>query len=578
MGFERYREIVKLEEIRTLFENGEYDAAKAAADGIRKERLKDSSDLLLLAMLYRKCGEYKTAKELLLRIYKKKVTWLVLEELMEVCLAEKNPEEAEVYLKEYCRISGGDPRNYIYKYRIGRQKHRPEEELLPLLQKLKAEEYTEKYGYELAKLYHKLGRGQECVEECEDLILWFGEGTYVERAKALQAYYRGELSAEDIAAKAERRIRESKEREEERSRAEKAGIQNGGAQRMPEEKEAVSGTDEPMWEPDGFFAAAAEEESGMPAEEPEEYEQISLFELQEPAGEAAEFENFRTKSDAAFEPAEEDLQEDSEKELTQPGRELSARLSESGVSLEETLRGYALTERVRKQLIRVLEEIVAGEKKCHCLVITGEKQSGKTTLGMYLAKLLYELSCIGSPRVAKIGAHKLNRIKLSEKKEQLRDSCLIVEGAEELTGETVAELLDFIGDTDSPGAVILEDSAGGMDRFLNSHAECGGIFRNRVRLPEYDSGELMGFALEYIREQEYEIGREAKEILKQETERLAGAEGKEGRLAETMKIVKAAIANADNRNREKILMMAAAGNFLAAKSMELAAEDFGVIR
>ena len=178
MGMERYRTIIRLEEIRSLLESEEYEAAKEVADSIRKEKIKDSSDLFLLSAVYRKCGDFDAAKEFLLRIYEKKASWRVLEELMEICLAQKNPEEAEEYLKYYGKISGGDPRNYIYEYRIGRQKHRPDAELLPILQTLKAEEYTEKYAYELAKLYHKLGREQECMAECADLILWFGEGTY----------------------------------------------------------------------------------------------------------------------------------------------------------------------------------------------------------------------------------------------------------------------------------------------------------------------------------------------------------------------------------------------------------------
>ena len=165
MGIERYRAIVRLEEIRSLMDAGDYEAAKLTADSIRKERLKDSADFFLLADVYRKCGELDTAKEFLLRIYDKKVTWRVLEELMEVCLAEKNQEDAQMYFKQYVKLSGGDPRNYIYEYRIGRQMRRPDEELLPVLQTLKAEEYTEKYAYELAKLYHKLGREQECMAE-----------------------------------------------------------------------------------------------------------------------------------------------------------------------------------------------------------------------------------------------------------------------------------------------------------------------------------------------------------------------------------------------------------------------------
>lgn len=621
MGIERYRAIVKLEDIRTLFESGEYDAAKAAADSIRKERLKDSSDLFLLAVLYRKCGEYALAKEFLLRIYEKKVTWHVLEELMEVCLAAKEPQEAGRYLKEYCRISKGDPRNYIYEYRIGRQMHRPDEELLPILQTLKEEEYTEKYGYELAKLYHKLGREQECMAECADLILWFGEGTYVERAKALQAYYRGELSVEDIRTNAEYQAREAREREEAERRAQEEQLrrfeeeerkaaeeawnrrtgepesQNGYVWGEPEnteffrrggfaqeawEETAAADMSETMWEPDGAFGAA-EQGSGPAWEEPEVYEQISLFAPEEQPEERNEYE--AVPAEAAFmsepevEPEPEfEQEEDIGEELTEIGAGLSAALSAGGVVFEEALHEFAYVERVRKQVIKTLEVVITGRKRCQCLVITGEKQSGKTTLGTYLLKLFYALSYAKSPRVAKISAQKLNRIRIPEKKDQLRDCCLIIEEAGALSEETAAELLEFIRGADGPDAVILEDNAAAMNRLLRNYGEYNRMFNNRLHLPEYSSSEIMCFALEYIRKHDYEISNEAKKILKKKIEDTARTGQKEERLAEVMKLVKAAIENADYRNQGTILTMAAAGNLLAAGAMELAAEDFEVIQ
>lgn len=626
MGIERYRAIVKLEDIRTLFESGEYDAAKAAADSIRKERLKDSSDLFLLAVLYRKCGEYALAKEFLLRIYEKKVTWHVLEELMEVCLAAKEPQEAGRYLKEYCRISKGDPRNYIYEYRIGRQMHRPDEELLPILQTLKEEEYTEKYGYELAKLYHKLGREQECMAECADLILWFGEGTYVERAKALQAYYRGELSVEDIRTNAEYQAREARERkewveaerraqeeqlrrfeEEERKAAEEAWNRRAGEPESqsgyvwgePEnteffrrgefaqeawEETAAADMSETMWEPDGVFGAA-EQGRGPAREEPEVYEQISLFAPQEQPEERNEYEAAPAEAAVMSEPESEselefepEPEEDIGEELTEIGAGLSAALSAGGVVFEEALHEFAYVERVRKQLIKTLEVVITGRKRCQCLVITGEKQSGKTTLGTYLLKLFYALSYAKSPRVAKISAQKLNRIRIPEKKEQLRDCSLIIEEAGALSEETAAELLEFIRGADGPDAVILEDNAAAMNRLLRNYGEYNRMFNNRLHLPKYSSSEILCFALEYIRKHDYETSNEAKKILKKKIEDTAQTGQKEERLAEVMKLVKAAIENADYRNQGTILTMAAAGNLLAAGAMELAAEDFEVIQ
>jgi len=679
MGMERYRTIVRLEEIRAYMESGEYDTAKAVADSIRKERLKDSGDLFLLATVYRKCGEYDTAKEFLRRIYEKKITWRVLEELMEVCLAEKNPEEAESYLQQYAKLSGGDPRNYIYEYRIGRQKHRPEEELLPILQTLKAEEYSEKYAYELAKLYHKLGREQECMAECRDLILWFGEGTYVERAKALQAYYRGELSVDDIRLEAERRVREAEERraqeeeeqrayeEEQRRLAEEQQRLNAEEMRRLEEEERYaleamcrsmaeerfatedmaelseegwSGTEEneyatvtepiweasvvqeepeqmygeetaeevygevaatelyePMWEEDSAVRMPEQEmpegpETEEAQMEQEGYEQMSLFVAQEeqeemePVEEPEEmpesFVSMVTESELQDEkllyeePAE--VRKEEEPTVSQLGKELATRLAERGIVFEEVLHEFGRIERVRKQLLRMLEVVVTVRKKCHCLIITGESKSGKTTLGTYLAKLLYELSYVKSPRVAKISGKRLNGLNLYEKQGQLKDVCLIVESAGDMTTEATEGLLDFIAHTDVLGTVILEDNANAMNRLLRNHGECNRMFNNRVHLPKYDSSELMGFALEYVEQQDYVIAAEAKHFLAQQIEYITRSQQKDGRLVATMELVKTALENADYRNQGTILAMATAGNFHAAESLELTAEDFGVIR
>lgn len=581
MGIERYRAIVRLEEIRSYMEQGDLTAAKATADSIRKERLKDSGDLFLLAQVYRKCGEYGTAKEFLRRIYEKKVTWRVLEELMEICLAEKNPEEAEKYYNQYIRLSGGDPRNYMYEYRIGRQKHRPDEELLPVLQTLKVEEYTEKYAYELAKLYHKLGREQECMAECSDLILWFGEGTYVERAKALQAYYRGELSAEDICVEAERRAQAMEEPVASYEDTVKEAL----------EEVAATETEEPMWETDDSVLIPVTEHAEELEEEPEtddSYEQISLFEPQKetmpedtsreeiPQTEAVQAEDFEQEL-LPEETFVQDFWQESQ-ELSPLGKELALRLNERGIALEDVLHEFAGIERVRKQLVRMLEVVVTVRKKCHCLIITGENGSGKTTLGTSLAKLLYELSYVKSPRVAKIRGEKLNRINLNEKKEQLRDVCLIVEGAGAITDETAEALIDFIRQENVLGAVILEDNANLMNRLLRNHAECNREFNNRVHLPKYDRNELMMFALGFIDEQDYEISREAVKILMERIEYITRVEQKDGRLAATMELVREAINNADRRNQGNILAMASAANFHAAEALELTAEDFGVIQ
>ena len=320
---------------------------------------------------------------------------------------------------------------------------------------------------------------------------------------------------------------------------------------------AAAETEEPMWESD---ATVYTEPKEAVEEEPEQqdYEQISLFAPEE----ISEPEEVQT--------------------LTELGKELSARLSEKGIVFEEILHEYARIEGVRKQLVRMLEVVVTVRKKCHCLIVTGEKKSGKTTLGTYLAKLLYELSYVKTPRVAKIGAERLNQINLFEKRDQLQDVCLIIERAGEMTEEAVASLLEFIEHTDVLGTVILEDNANAINRILRNNAECNRLFNNRVHLPKYDVKELMGFALEYIKEQDYEIGADAKKLLKQKIEELmlenlTRKGQKDGRLVATMELIKKALGNADYRTRGTILAMASAGNFHAAEVLELTVEDFETI-
>ena len=326
---------------------------------------------------------------------------------------------------------------------------------------------------------------------------------------------------------------------------------------------------EPMWEEDGSLggvqefpesfegeaAMTEEDEASEMTDEAAEgaYEQISLF---------AQKEN--------------DIVPEEPKELSLLGKELSARLSENGIVFEEVLHEFASIERVRKQLARMLEVVVTVRKKCHCLIITGDERSGKTSLGTYLAKLLYDLSYVKTPRVAKISGERLNRINLFEKQEQLKDVCLIVEKAGDMTESTAEGLLEFIRQTDVLGTVILEDNANAINRLLRNHGECNREFNNRVHLPKYDTEELMLFALGSIAEQDYIISGETKKILFERIEAVTRVEPKEGRLWATMEMVKAALKNADDRNRGAILAMASAGSFLAAEAMELTAEDFGI--
>ena len=118
---------------------------------------------------------------------------------------------AERFLIEYESLAPNDFYNYIFRYKIDKIKGEPYEKLIDTLETLKSIEYIEKWAYELAKLYYKADMEEECINECSDIILWFGAGSYVEKAKMLKSYYSGETNKESMIEELKRRAQYSKQ-------------------------------------------------------------------------------------------------------------------------------------------------------------------------------------------------------------------------------------------------------------------------------------------------------------------------------------------------------------------------------
>lgn len=192
---EKYKTIVQIEKIKKCLESGECKEALEIAEKIDKKKLKNLSDIGIVAESYFQNQQYDTAKELFLRIYDKSRSRRVVAQLVHLSIRLQDIMEAEQYLEEFIEIAPLDFYQYIFRYSIDKLKKMPLVKLIEDLEELKKEEYIESWAYELAKLYHKAGLKDKCIAECNDIILWFGEGAYVDRAKALRAYYLGELDA-----------------------------------------------------------------------------------------------------------------------------------------------------------------------------------------------------------------------------------------------------------------------------------------------------------------------------------------------------------------------------------------------
>ena len=188
----------KFEKLKKCLEEENYDGAVMVADQISIHKTKNISELNMLGKAYKKHEDFLLAREFFERSYRKRCSRTVLMDLMDCCLEIKDLESTESYFNEYQRLVPEDKvTQYKYRYEIEKRKGRERHLLIMILEELKAIEYVEEYAYELALQYHKVGRKQDCINECNDIILWFGTGESVERARILLAYYKGEIGLEE---------------------------------------------------------------------------------------------------------------------------------------------------------------------------------------------------------------------------------------------------------------------------------------------------------------------------------------------------------------------------------------------
>lgn len=138
----------------------------------------------------RKVQRYEESREVLLMAYDRSpIGRMIIYRLAEVAVKMKDFQAAQDYYDEFVEIAPHDTLKYVLRYDIQKAQGASYEELIPILEELKEQEYTEEWAYELAYLYHKAGMSEKCIDACDELVLWFGDGPYVERALELKMLY-----------------------------------------------------------------------------------------------------------------------------------------------------------------------------------------------------------------------------------------------------------------------------------------------------------------------------------------------------------------------------------------------------
>ena len=184
---DKYEYKLRSEEILKLIEEEEYVEAAKIADMIDWRRVKNISMLLRVAALYRVNRRNEDSRAVLLLAYDRYPTnRSVVYSLCEVSIELDDVVAAIEYYKEFVKLAPRDNGVYTLRYRILEAQEANLEERIGVLEELKKRDYQEEWAYELAYLYHRVGLGTKCVEECDDLILWFGDGPYVTKAMELK--------------------------------------------------------------------------------------------------------------------------------------------------------------------------------------------------------------------------------------------------------------------------------------------------------------------------------------------------------------------------------------------------------
>ena len=181
---------LKLEEINRLVDAQDYEGALTVADSIDWRRVKSVRTLCMVADIYEVNGELEKSMQMLQLAHKRSsIGKMILYRQVELALKMGLYDDAVKYYNQYLETASNDTSKYILKYKIYKAQKAPLENQIAILEEYKEREYTERWVYELAKLYKKAGQEKKCVETCDDLVLWFGEGKYVTKAMELKMTY-----------------------------------------------------------------------------------------------------------------------------------------------------------------------------------------------------------------------------------------------------------------------------------------------------------------------------------------------------------------------------------------------------
>ena len=558
---DKYEFNIKVEQIKKLVNKGDFETAMKIADTIDWRRVRSTSLLTMISQIYEKNAEYQDAKDILLLAYERAPLGKgLLYKLTDLALRENNIQEAEAYYREFCELSGDDPRQYLLRFLILEAKDAPLEQQINSLERYCQEELDEKWLYHLAELYHQANQADDCVRICDKIMLMFGLGKYVDKAMELKLQYAP-------LTKYQMDLVENREKYEEKLRAVEEEYKNG-TYRKPEPEGEYLDTDEPEAElddepenePEGQpEQAEPEEKAGKPKAETkpadEKVEKAALDEDVVASLHEAQAEEALAKEVSKIKPYdEEEGASEGETRVFKNLRDLEPAEAEEK-SEEAPIHEFEEEEEtIVEDWDFEPEEEEEEIKESNHLMIEAEDPAAGLAMALDSLKKIHRELGTKHP-VAKISGANLSHRGIASVAERLAGKDLVVEHAADLDDLTVEELEELMTQDETGMVVVLIDTQARLEQMHRAYPALAVRFQyigcenqkdDAAKLAQAREEELKRQqaqqekieraiekeAEEKRRQQEAAARREEEERAKAEAQALAAKEAEEARKAE----------------------------------------------
>ena len=472
---DKYEFNIKVEQIKKLVNKGDFETAMKIADTIDWRRVRSTSLLTMISQIYEKNAEYQDAKDILLLAYERAPLGKgLLYKLTDLALRENNIQEAEAYYREFCELSGDDPRQYLLRFLILEAKDAPLEQQINSLERYCQEELDEKWLYHLAELYHQANQADDCVRICDKIMLMFGLGKYVDKAMELKLQYAP-------LTKYQMDLVENREKYEEKLRAVEEEYKNG-TYRKPEPEGEYLDTDEPEAElddepenePEGQpEQAEPEEKAGKPNAETkpadEKAEKAALDEDVVASLHEAQAEEALAKEVSKIKPYdEEEGASEGETRVFRNLRDLEPAEAEEK-SEEAPIHEFEEEEEtIVEDLDFEPEEEEEEIKESNHLMIEAEDPAAGLAMALDSLKKIHRELGTKHP-VAKISGANLSHRGIASVAERLAGKDLVVEHAADLDDLTVEELEELMTQDETGMVVVLIDTQARLEQMHRAY-------------------------------------------------------------------------------------------------------------